>query len=479
MSRPDSVPSPTAGPGGIPPGHRDDLEFLTGREWAPDSFLRPDVQAFLARRSGDVPALPADAVVAGGTIETEESDAPVVALVHALLEGAVRRRASDVHFEPLARRFRVRYRIDGALVEAGDPPHRLQSAILSRLKIMAGLSLAERRSAQDGRCRVDLATGPIDVRVSALPTVHGESLALRLLDREELRSGTAELGLGDEDAVRFDRMLARPDGLIVVTGPTGSGKTTTLYSCLKRFNQSGTKVITVEDPVEYQLPGVNQVQVKPAIGLTFAASLRAMLRQAPNVIMIGEIRDGETAAIALNAGQTGHLVLSTLHTNDATGAITRLLEMGLPPFLVAGSLRGVLSQRLVRRVCPACARPVKPPAHELTALGLDPASPALAGCRQGAGCPECSGTGFRGRLGLFELLEVDAGLREIIHRRAGRAELESRVAARGHGTIRQDGARKVTRGLTTAGEVVSILGSGEFCPPLFPSAVHPRSEYEL
>ena len=286
MSRPDSVPSPTAGPGGIPPGHRDDLEFLTGREWAPDSFLRPDVQAFLARRSGDVPALPADAVVAGGTIETEESDAPVVALVHALLEGAVRRRASDVHFEPLARRFRVRYRIDGALVEAGDPPHRLQSAILSRLKIMAGLSLAERRSAQDGRCRVDLATGPIDVRVSALPTVHGESLALRLLDREELRSGTAELGLGDEDAVRFDRMLARPDGLIVVTGPTGSGKTTTLYSCLKRFNQSGTKVITVEDPVEYQLPGVNQVQVKPAIGLTFAASLRAMLRQAPNVIMI-------------------------------------------------------------------------------------------------------------------------------------------------------------------------------------------------
>jgi type IV pilus assembly protein PilB len=438
----------------------DDLAFLGGDDRAPESSVRPEVRAFLSRRFGPAPSLPAEALPPAASVETDADDAPVIALVQSILEDAVRRRASDVHFEPLAARFRVRCRIDGVLVDAGDPPRRLQAAILSRLKLMAGLSLAERRAAQDGRCRLELPSGPVDVRVSSLPTVHGESLALRLLDREELPAGTGDLGLDADDALRFGRMLGRPDGLILVTGPTGSGKTTTLYGCLRRFDGPGTKVITVEDPVEYQLPGVNQVQVKPAIGLTFAATLRAILRQAPNVIMIGEIRDHETAAIALNAAQTGHLVLSTLHTNDATGAVTRLLEMGLPPFLVAGSLRGVLSQRLVRRVCPDCARPVRPPDRDLRALGLDPATADLTGCREGRGCPACSGTGFRGRLGLFELLGVDAGLQEIIHRRAGRAELQAAAAGQGHRPIREHGARQVTRGLTTAAEVVSILGRG-------------------
>lgn len=461
MSRPNSVLSSFAAHEGIPPGECDDLSFLTGRELTPEFVSGAKAQSLLGRRRQNTPVPTPAPKAAAATVEAEESDAPVISLVHSILEGAQRRRASDVHFEPLAGRLRVRYRIDGALVDAGDPPHRLQAAILSGLKIMAGLSIAEHRAAQDGRCRIELAGGPVDVRVSALPTVHGESLALRLLDRQALPAGPTELGLADDDAARFDRLMARPDGLILVTGPTGSGKTTTLYSCLRRFNQPGTKVITVEDPVEYQLPGVNQVQVRPAIGLTFAAALRAMLRQAPNVIMIGEIRDLETAAIALNAAQTGHLVLSTLHTNDATGAVTRLLEMGLPPFLVAASLRGVVSQRLARRVCPSCARPATPPAHELAALGLDPAAPALAGCREGAGCPECSGTGFRGRLGLFELLEIDAGLQEIIHRRAGRAELQSRAASRSHRSIRADGADKVTRGLTTAAEVVCMLGGAE------------------
>jgi type IV pilus assembly protein PilB len=427
----------------------DDQAFLTGGE-PTENPGRADLGSASMPRPGS----------AGATTDpgdTDASDAPVIALVDSVLAAAVRRRASDVHFEPMAGRLRVRFRIDGALVDAGDPPHRLQAAVLARLKLMAGLSLAERRAAQDGRCRIELAGGPVDLRVSSLPTVHGESLAIRLLDRGTVPGGLEELGLGPGDAARLARMLARPDGLILVTGPTGSGKTTTLYACLAGFSRPGTKIITVEDPVEYPLPGVNQVQVKPAIGLTFAAALRAILRQAPNVIMIGEIRDLETAAIALHAAQTGHLVLATLHTNDTPGAITRLLEMGLPPFLVAASLRGVLAQRLVRRVCPACARPAAPAAREAAALGLDAADRTR--CRAGAGCPECSGTGFRGRLGLFELLEVDAALQEIIHRRAGRAELAAATAARGGGTLRTDGARKVTAGLTTAAEVVSILGS--------------------
>ena len=387
---------------------------------------------------------------------TAGDDAPVIKCVHEVILQAIMRRASDIHLEPLARRFRVRYRIDGVLEERADLPLRLQPAILSRVKIMANISIAERRIPQDGRIPFQHAGRGLDLRVSTVPTVHGESIVMRILDPQSLQLGLPEMGFSPEDGALVEQLITLPDGIMLVTGPTGSGKTTTLYGCLHQLNRSDRKIITVEDPVEYQLSGINQVPVRQEIGLTFGAALRAMLRQAPNVVMVGEIRDRETAEIAVNASLTGHMVFSTLHTNDAPGAVTRLMDLGVKPFLLSAALRGILAQRLVRKVCPQCSRPQVPTATELRVLGISPEQAATATFRHGAGCPECHGTGYRGRMGIFEILVINDEIREMIHARAGSARLRAKARSLGMRTLREDGARKVTAGLTTIEEVVSI-----------------------
>lgn len=391
--------------------------------------------------------------VAASVVQEDAGEA-VVPLVQALLDEAVRRRASDVHLEPVADRLRVRYRIDGVLHEGPEPPSARRAGIVSRVKILAQLSLAEKRLPQDGRLRVTAEGRTFDVRVSSLPTLHGESLVLRLLDPEALAVGLPDLGLAPDDAELLTRLLGVADGLVLVTGPTGSGKTTTLYSCLHYLNGPGRKLITVEDPVEYQLSGVNQVPVRPEVGMTFAAALRAILRQAPNVVMIGEIRDRETADIALQAALTGHLVFSTLHTNDAPGAITRLLDLGARPYLVAAALRAAVAQRLVRKICAACARPHALDAGErrlLAAAGRGEAGRWAAG----AGCPACAGTGFRGRVGLFELLPLSEVTRQIICENASPGRLRAHARSQGRPTLREDGLNKAAAGLTTLAEVMA------------------------
>ena len=383
-----------------------------------------------------------------------EDEAPVIRLVESTLRHAVGRRASDVHFEPIAGRFRVRYRIDGILQAGEDPPAHLQRAVVSRLKIMANMSIAEKRLPQDGRARIHLEGRALDLRISSLPTVHGESVVARVLEQERLRLGLPDLGLQAADQQAFERLLALPDGLVLVTGPTGSGKTTTLYGCLQHLNHPDRKIITVEDPVEYQLAGINQVPVRAEVGLTFAAALRAMLRQAPNVIMVGEIRDRETAEIAINAALTGHLVLSTLHTNDAPGAITRLVDLGVKSFLVASALRAVVAQRLVRRLCGHCARPEAPTPAEAGAL-LPGGAVAELRLRRSGGCPFCEGTGYRGRIGIFEILGVDDQMQRLIHEGAGLERLRAHARAAGMSTLREDGLRKARNGLTTLEEVMA------------------------
>lgn len=386
----------------------------------------------------------------------KESDAPIIRLVHGILHEAVRRRASDIHLEPLERRFRVRFRIDGVLVEVDSPPKRLQLALVSRVKIMANISIAEKRVPQDGRLQVGLAGKQLDLRVSSLPTAHGESIVMRLLDKEGLRLGLPELGFARDDEAAFAKLVSSPDGIVLVTGPTGSGKTTTLYACLHHLNQSDRKLITVEDPVEYQLTGINQVPVRAEIGMTFASALRAMLRQAPNVVMVGEIRDAETADIAINASLTGHLVFSTLHTNDAASAVTRLIDIGAKPFLVAASLRATMAQRLVRRVCPHCGRACTPTARELIALGATPEQVRTATFRRGAGCARCDGTGYLGRTGIFEMFLISDEVRGLIYENASAARLRACARRDGMRTMREDGVRKVLAGLTTIEEVVSV-----------------------
>jgi general secretion pathway protein E/type IV pilus assembly protein PilB len=385
---------------------------------------------------------------------TVEADAPIIKLVNTLIVEAFKARASDIHLEPLAKSFRVRYRIDGVLHEVKSPPKRLQAPIISRIKIQANMSIAEKRVPQDGRIQTRIGNKLIDLRVSCLPTTHGESIVMRILDKEGLKLGLPELGFFTDDQQTFERLINLPDGILLITGPTGSGKTTTLYAVLTYINRPDRKIITVEDPVEYQISGINQVQVNETVGLTFATALRSILRQAPNVIMIGEIRDLETANIAINASLTGHLVFSTLHTNDAPSAVTRLIDIGVKPFLVASSVRGLMAQRLVRRVCKRCAEPCVPTQAELRALNIDPSAVQTATFLRGRGCMDCAKTGYRGRMGIFEIFVIDDEARKLIYDKAPASVLRQRAREMGMRTLREDGARKVLAGLTTAEEVI-------------------------
>jgi type II secretion system protein E len=381
-------------------------------------------------------------------------EAPVVRLVNLLIEGALTAGASDIHIEPFEDSLRVRYRIDGLLHDQESPPRRLQAALASRIKLMAEMNIAERRLPQDGRIRVTLTGRRVDIRVSTVPTIHGESIVMRLLDRAAVFLPFDRLGFSPAAARSFERLIRRPHGVLLVTGPTGSGKTTTLYAALDKINAPDKKIITIEDPVEYQLKGANQIPVRPKIGLTFATGLRHIVRQDPNVIMVGEIRDLETAEIAVQAALTGHLVFSTLHTNDAPGAVTRLQDMGIEPYLVSSVLDGVLAQRLVRRICAQCRAPHAPDPADLLALGVsDPRGVPLY---RGAGCDGCRGTGYRGRTGIYELLILSDELRGLILRRAPAGDLRRRALEQGMVGLREDGWAKAREGVTTIEEILRV-----------------------
>jgi type IV-A pilus assembly ATPase PilB len=388
--------------------------------------------------------------------DTGSGDSAIIKLVSMLLLEAYKMRASDIHLEPLEKRFRIRFRVDGVLQEMQNPPKKLQSAIVSRLKIMSGsMSIAERRLPQDGRIQVKMGKKAIDLRVSTLPTNHGESVVMRILDKSSLTLGLPELGFLTDDQATFERMIMLPDGILLVTGPTGSGKTTTLYACLNYINRPDRKIITVEDPVEYQMSGINQVQVNADIGMTFPAALRSMLRQAPNIIMIGEIRDFETASIAINASLTGHLVFSTLHTNDAPGAVARLVDMGIKPFLVATSIRAIMAQRLVRKLCGNCKHPGELTETEMQSLYLEPSQVDNASIMSATGCDVCRHKGYKGRMGIFEVFEINDEVRFMINDKLSTLQLRQRARELGMRTLREDGIRKVLAGMTTAEEVVS------------------------
>jgi type II secretion system protein E len=382
-------------------------------------------------------------------------EAPVVRLVNLLIETAVAQEASDVHIEPFEDSLRVRYRIDGLLFDQEAPPRRLQAAVTSRVKLMAEMNIAERRLPQDGRIRVTVGGRRVDIRVSTIPTVHGESIVMRLLDRSAIFLPLERLGFAPATQRLFERLIARPHGIILVTGPTGSGKTTTLYAALDKINSPDQKIITIEDPVEYQLKGINQIPVRPKIGLTFANGLRHIVRQDPDIIMVGEIRDLETAEIAIQAALTGHLVFSTLHTNDAPGAITRLQDMGCEPYLVASVLEGALAQRLVRKICAACRAPAAPNPADLHALGIAEALETTS-LFKGAGCEQCRGTGYRGRMGIYELFVITEEIRGLILRKAPTGEIRRRATERGMLTLREDGWAKVKAGVTTVEEVLRV-----------------------
>ena len=404
--------------------------------------------------SGDSDAIGELDLPIGDAAELGQEEAPIIRYVHMVISEALKRRASDIHMEPLEKRFRVRYRIDGVLHEVENPPKRLQPSIVSRIKLMSDISIAEKRVPQDGRINLKVGAKVIDLRVSTLPTAFGESIVMRILDKEGLRLGLPELGFFSDDQAAFERIIALPDGIFLVTGPTGSGKSTTLYSALNYINHPDRKIITVEDPVEYELAGVNQVQVRRDVGMTFSAALRSMLRQAPNIIMVGEIRDKETAEIAVNASLTGHMVFSTLHTNDAPSAISRLVDIGIKPFLVAASVRAVLAQRLVRRTCSNCKVPDRPDERHLNSMGIHIDKTPDATFMRGTGCPKCNSTGFRGRVGIFEMFSVNEDLQSMIYDNASLVSLRNKAREMGMRSMREDGVRKVLAGVTTAEEVL-------------------------
>lgn len=392
------------------------------------------------------------------TLERQGAEAPIIRLVNALLLSAIQRGASDIHVEPYEKEMRIRFRIDGVLHPVMAPALKYRDPITSRFKIMARLDIAEKRLPQDGRIKARFKehgkTREIDFRVSCLPTLFGEKIVLRLLDREQLRLDMTSLGLEPEPLRKFEAAIRRPWGMVLVTGPTGSGKTNTLYSAITRLNQPGTNILTAEDPVEFNIAGINQVQVREQIGLTFASALRSFLRQDPNVILVGEIRDTETATIAVKAALTGHLVLSTLHTNDAPSTVNRLVNMGVEPFLVNSSVNLICAQRLVRRTCDYCREPIAMAAEALVEAGFDPGEVGSLRLTRGRGCERCGQTGYRGRIGLFEVMELSDGMRQLVLENAPVAALRQLAVQEGMITLRQSGLRKVREGITTLDEVV-------------------------
>ena len=400
-----------------------------------------------------------DTDAAAEELAEEAEDAPVIKLVTLIITEALRARASDIHIEPMMNRLRIRYRVDGVCFEVENPPKSLQGSIISRVKIMANMDVAEKRRPQDGRIRLKLLGRDIDLRVSALPASDGPSLVMRILDKESVLLGVQDLGFEDDDYRRFKQIIKRPNGIFLVTGPTGSGKTTTLYAALNELNTPDRKIITAENPVEYSITGINQSEVRERINMTFARILRAMLRQAPNVILVGEIRDLETAEIAIQAALTGHLVFSTLHTNDAPSAITRLIDIGIQPFLVSSSIQAIMAQRLVRTLCQNCKEPFEAQPYELQAVGLTEEDVANVTLYQPRGCPECKNTGYKGRLGIFEMMEMDTELRDMAFHKVATNRLRDQAIASGMRTLMQDGLRKILRGITSIDEVLRITAS--------------------
>jgi len=442
----------------------DQLRFALGIEVAPALATPSALKRALARYYG---AAVTDTSVARSMKVEEgdaESDAPIVRLVTRTFQQALEARASDIHIEPGRTAVRVRFRVDGMLRDIAEHPLHLHAPLVSRLKIMASMDIAERRKPQDGRIGLTIEGREIDVRCSILPSSHGETIVMRLLDRSRSLISLKELGFEDDDYRWFRRQIRRPNGIVLVTGPTGSGKTTTLYGALTELNRPDVKIITAEDPVEYHISGINQVQVNTKIGLTFARILKAMLRAAPNVILVGEIRDHETAEIAIQSALTGHLVFSTLHTNDAPSALTRLVDIGVQPFLVSASVQAVVAQRLVRRLCRECAEEYVPSEAEVRALGFEPKNVAGRKFRRARGCRTCEGSGYRGRIAVFELLEMDQAIRELVFEGTSLEAVRQRATA--SGALRPlvtDGARKVLRGDTSVNEVVRVtrLAAGE------------------
>lgn len=393
------------------------------------------------------------------TPEEFEESAPVVKLVNLIITEAVKMRASDIHIEPFEDRIRIRYRIDGSLMERDQAPRRLLGSMVSRIKIMASMDISERRRPQDGRIKTRVDGKEFDLRVSVLPTNHGQGVVLRILDRDNIKIGIRNLGFSEENYRTFQNIIRRPNGIFLVTGPTGSGKTTTLYSALGEINRPDRKIITAEDPVEYYLPGINQVEVKHSIGLDFARIIRAMLRQAPNVILVGEIRDVETANMAIQASLTGHLVFSTLHTNDAPSSITRLIDMGVQPFLVASSVMAIMAQRLVRVVCPKCKEPTTYDKSELESYGVTPEEAASANFMRGRGCQHCQHTGYRGRKAVYELMVMNSTLRELTFKGEATQAIRRQARLFGMRTLVEDARDKAYEGITTLAEVGKLMRS--------------------
>ena len=391
----------------------------------------------------------------------DEASAPVVRLVGLMIQEAVQLRASDIHVEPFEDRVRIRYRIDGVLVERDSPPRRLLGAILSRIKILAKMDIAERRRPQDGRIKVTVGEKELDLRVSVIPTNHGQSCVMRLLDKDNIKIGVRQLGLGERDFKIFNAVTKRPNGIFLVTGPTGSGKTTTLYAAMNSMNRPDKKIITAEDPVEYYLPGINQCEVRHNIGLDFARIIRSMLRQAPNIILVGEMRDTETASMGIQASLTGHLVFSTLHTNDAPSAVTRMVDMGVPSYMVASSVVAVLGQRLVRTICKRCKAPVKLSDAVLAEAGIPPELASKATFMKGKGCGYCQKSGYKGRMGIYELMLVTSKIRELMFQGKSTVHIAEQAIKEGMTTLYCDGVRKVMKGMTTLEEVYRVAKTTE------------------
>ena len=402
-----------------------------------------------------------DATFTESADEGRDESAPVIRLVNLIISEAVKMRASDIHVEPFEDRVRIRYRIDGALVERDNAPRRLLAALTSRIKIMGSMDISEKRRPQDGRIKTRAGGKDFDLRVSVLPTNHGQAVVMRILDRDNIKVGIRNLGFSEENYKSFQNIIRRPNGIFLVTGPTGSGKTTTLYSALGELNRPDKKIITAEDPVEYYLPGINQVEVKHSIGLDFQRIIRAMLRQAPNVILVGEIRDKETAEMAIQASLTGHLVFSTLHTNDAPGSITRLTDMGVQPFLVASSVMAVMAQRLVRVVCESCKKPYRPDDAELEIYDITPEEAEEATFMRGAGCGKCAHTGYKGRRAVFELMLMNAAIREMTFKGEPTQAIRRQARLFGMRTIVDDAKDKAMAGVTTLAEVQKLMRSSD------------------